>query len=221
MSELRIFISGDFCPIKEAESIISKISDPKEIFGELKEIINKADISITNLEGPFTNRESPIKKLSRNFKISPDIASLLKGVGFNLITLANNHIYDQGQKGLEDTFVTLKRQEINWVGAGETLEKARKPYYCSKKGHKLAFINFAEIQFSSANKFHGGANVMDLIDNVQQIKIAKKKADKVIVIIHGGHEYYHYPSPEMLKRYRFLAESGADAIISNHTPCIG
>jgi len=221
MSEIKIFISGDFCPIREAKNIITKISNPKDIFGELYEIINESDISITNLEGPLTDSESPIKKLSLNFKISPDIASLLKDVGFNLITLANNHIYDQGQKGLEDTFETLEKQDINWVGAGETLEKAQKPYYCTVKGHKLAFINFAEIQFSSANKNHGGANIMHLIDNIHQIKIAKEKVDKVIVIIHGGHEHYHYPSPEMLKRYRFLAENGADVIVGHHTHCIG
>src|SRR6185369_4870371 len=41
----------------------------------------------------------------------------------------------------------------------------------------------------------------------------------VIVIIHGGHEYYHLPSPRMVKQYRFYAENGADAIIGHHTHC--
>jgi len=49
-----------------------------------------------------------------------------------------------------------------------------------------------------------GANPLDIIDNVNQIKAAKATHDKVICIIHGGHEYYHLPSPRMQKQYRFM-----------------
>src|SRR5690554_8220427 len=61
---------------------------------------------------------------------------------------------------------------------------------------------------------------MNIIYNTNQIKEAKATHDKVIVIIHGGHEYYNLPSPRMQKQYRFYAEQGADIIISHHTHCI-
>jgi len=60
-----------------------------------------------------------------------------------------------------------------------------------------------------------------LIDNIYQIQEARKHADHVILIIHGGHEHYHYPSPETQKRYRFYAEQGVSAVIAHHTHCIG
>jgi len=59
-----------------------------------------------------------------------------------------------------------------------------------------------------------------LINNFKQIQEARRKADFVIVIVHGGNEYNHYPSPRMVKQYRFYAEYGADAVIAHHTHCI-
>jgi len=101
------------------------------------------------------------------------------------------------------------------------LEEAQQTVFQTIKGICLAIINFAEIEFSCADSEHGGANPMHLIDNVNQIREAKKHADHVIVIIHGGHEHYYYPSPETQKRYRFYAEQGASVIIAHHTHCIG
>jgi len=82
-------------------------------------------------------------------------------------------------------------------------------------------LNFTEVEFTCADQNHGGANPLDLIENVRQINKAKEKADKVIVIIHGGHEHHKYPSPETQKRYRFFAENGADIILAHHPHCIG
>ena len=61
---------------------------------------------------------------------------------------------------------------------------------------------------------------MDIIDNANQIREAKASHDKVIVIVHGGHEYYNLPSPRMQKQYRFYADQGADIVIGHHTHCI-
>ena len=68
-------------------------------------------------------------------------------------------------------------------------------------------------EFSFANSEHGGANPMDLIDNVHQIRNARNNADHVLLIVHGGHEYNHYPCPETLKRYRFYAEMASRSSI--------
>ena len=95
------------------------------------------------------------------------------------------------------------------------------PFTIEKEGLKIAILNFTENEWSSATKDKGGANPLDIIDNVKQIKTAKAKHDKVICIIHGGHEHYNLPSPRMQKQYRFYAENGADLIVGHHTHCIG
>jgi poly-gamma-glutamate capsule biosynthesis protein CapA/YwtB (metallophosphatase superfamily) len=217
INSVSVFVSGDFCPARMPENILLKRTAAKSVLDDLFETIHKSDLSITNLECPLTRSNKKIKKIGPNLKASPGMASLLKDSGFNLITLANNHIYDYGQQGLSDTLDTLQLYGLSYVGAGLTLQEAQNPFYVEIKGIRLAIINFAEVEFSSANLSHGGANPMDLIDNLRQIEIALNNADHLIVIVHGGHENYHYPSPEMLKRYRFYAESGASVVIAHHT----
>jgi poly-gamma-glutamate synthesis protein (capsule biosynthesis protein) len=218
---VKIFISGDFCPARRAVDLLRQDNAAKSVFGDFCEIIQDADISITNLECPLTRSNDGIKKIGPNLKAPSEIATLLESAGFDLVTLANNHIYDYGQQGLCDTLEALQRAHLSYVGAGPSLKEAQKTFLAEVKGIKLAIVNFAEVEFSCADKNHGGANPMDLIDNVHQIQDARNNADHVLVVIHGGHEHYHYPSPETLKRYRFYAENGASAVIAHHTHCIG
>jgi len=144
----------------------------------------------------------------------------LKQLRIDMVTLANNHILDYGENGLKDTFKALTKEQIAFVGAGNNIQEAAKPFTLEKEGLKIAILNFAENEWSIAENDKPGANPLDIIDNVNQIKAAKATHDKVICIIHGGHEYYHLPSPRMQKQYRFYAEQGADAVIGHHTHCI-
>ncbi len=216
-----LFVSGDFCPARVKVDELLKTNFAATVFGEFNEIIMGADLSITNLECPLTLTNSGIDKIGPNLKAHPGTASMLKSAGFDLVTLANNHIYDYGQQGLSDTLDTLHRYGLSYVGASPSLQEATKILYSEIKDIKLAIVNFAEVEFSCADSQHGGANPMDLIDNIRQIQEARNNADHVLVIIHGGHENFHYPSPATKKRYRFYAESGASAVVAHHTHCIG
>jgi len=136
-----------------------------------------------------------------------------------VVTLANNHILDYGAKGLLDTFESLRQNKIDYVGAGNNLNEANQPLALEKDGVRIAILNFCENEWSIAEEDKPGANPMDIIDNINQIKAAKATHDKVICIIHGGHEYYPLPSPRMVKLYRFYAECGVNALICHHAHC--
>ncbi len=190
----------------------------------VEELFASAEYRILNLEAPITPNEPnhKILKTGPNLRTSEDTTMpYLKQLKTDMVTLANNHILDYGTIGLQNTLETLKRNRITYVGAGNNLDEAARPYTLEKEGIKIAILNFAENEWSSATKDKGGANPLDIIDNVRQIKTAKAKHDKAICIIHGGHEHYNLPSPRMQKQYRFYAENGADLIVGHHTHCIG
>ncbi len=190
----------------------------------VEELFASAEYRILNLEAPITPDEPnhKILKTGPNLRTSEDTTMpYLKQLKTDMVTLANNHILDYGTIGLQNTLKTLERNRIAYVGAGNNLDEADRPYTLEKEGIKIAILNFAENEWSSATKDKGGANPLDIIDNVRQIKTAKAKHDKVICIIHGGHEHYNLPSPRMQKQYRFYAEKGADLIVGHHTHCIG
>ncbi|MDD4089882.1 MAG: CapA family protein [Tissierellia bacterium] len=189
----------------------------------VQDLFSKADYRIVNLEAPITDdrSENKIIKTGPHLRMSEETAiSVLNQLNIDGVTLANNHILDYGTKGLLDTFDTLKSKEVAYVGSGTNLKDAARYITLNKEGMKIAIINFCENEWSIAEENSPGANPMDIIDNANQIKEAKATHDKVIVIVHGGHEYYNLPSPRMQKQYRFYADQGADIVVGHHTHCI-
>jgi poly-gamma-glutamate synthesis protein (capsule biosynthesis protein) len=213
---MKILIAGDFF-------ISDNFKTAKFIEEKTLQLFHSADYRIINLESPMSdsNKQSKILKTGPHLKSLPQISiPVLEELKVNLVTLANNHILDYGEKALLETIENCKKNGINCVGAGVNNSDAQKSFIIKNDNYKIAIINIAENEWASATNSLAGANGMDIIDNVNQIVSAKKDADFVLVFIHGGHEYYHYPSPRMVKQYRFYAENGASAIIGHHPHCI-
>ncbi|MEO8764881.1 MAG: CapA family protein [Ginsengibacter sp.] len=217
MDAIQLNIAGDLFLGGKLEPIAEK--DPESLFDQkILGLFAGADFNIVNLESPLTtaSEDQKIVKTGPNLKASPRTAGVLDLLKINLATLANNHIYDYGDQGLADTLELCKIHNIATVGAGPTLIEASKIFLKKIGHHTIAFVNIAENEWGNANAGHGGANPMNIIANTRSIREAKKLAEIVILIIHGGHEYYHYPSPRMVDQYRYYAEQGASVIISHH-----
>lgn len=212
---MKINIGGDFC-------ITPGFLDENLFSPALTALFNAADYNIVNLECPVSgdNAKNKILKTGPHLRTDERIFNHLKALKINAVTLANNHLLDYGQKGLYDTLNALKEYGVEYVGAGKNTTEASTPLIIENNGLKTAIVNFCENEWSIASHKKGGANPLDIVDNANQIKEAKVKADFVIVIAHGGHEYYQLPSPRMVKQYRFFADNGADAVIGHHTHCI-
>lgn len=214
-----VLIAGDFAPIRGRKAETEKKIDFSE---GVKELFKSVDLSIVNLECPLTTANDTYKiiKDGPNMKCDKSQIGLLKELNVGLVTLANNHIWDFGQKGLEDTIETCNENNIDVMGAGLSLSDAQQIYYFNINEKRISIINFAENEWASANQEHGGANPLDLIDNLKLIEEAKANSDYTMVIIHGGHENFSYPSPRMVKQYRFFIERGADIVINHHQHCV-
>jgi poly-gamma-glutamate capsule biosynthesis protein CapA/YwtB (metallophosphatase superfamily) len=210
-----IIIGGDFY-LSPSQTSGNLITD------EVAALFRQSDIKIVNLESPVIVNDNNDKILKTGPHLATDkyVFSQLKALNITAVTLANNHILDYGEKGLATTINSCRQENIITVGAGKNLPEASKPAILESKGLKIAVVNFCENEWSVASNERSGANPLNIIDNLYQIKAARETADFVIAIIHGGHEIYNLPSPRMVKEYRFFAENGADAVIGHHTHCI-
>lgn len=221
MGTISLNIAGDVFLGRRIESIA--IHKPEELFDiKILELFSASDFNILNLESPLTNTGSEYKlnKSGPNLKASPETIRVLNILKTDLVTLANNHIYDYGNKGIADTLSLCKNNNIATVGAGQTLSEASQTYFKKIKGVTIGVVNIAENEWCNADENRGGANPMNIIANTRSIKSAKELADIVVLIIHGGHELYYYPSPRMIEQYRFYAEQGASMIVGHHSHCI-
>lgn len=219
MEQIEIFIAGDLVP---SFRTIELFKNQKSIllFGDLLPIIEKSDWSIVNLECPVKHEtETPILKSGPTLRTSIETLILLKKVGFKMLTLANNHFYDHGQAGVIETINGCKSNLLEYVGGGTSLEEANATKYVVIKGRKFAFVNLCENEFSIATNMHGGSHALNPVLNYYKIKNAKENADVVVVIVHGGHEGYQYPTLRMKQTYRFFIDAGADCVINHHQHC--
>lgn len=216
---LKILIAGDYCPCDRVLDLIES-ENYKEIFGEVPDYTTQADYSIVNLEAPVViSQAKPIEKCGPNLKCSPKAVKALKYADFDMVTLANNHFYDYGEVGVEDTLSSCSEENIDVVGGGVNLDDASKVFYKEINGIKFAVINCCEREFSIATDCSGGANPLNPIQQYYAICAAKEKSDKIIVIVHGGHEHFNLPSPRMKEVYRFFIDAGADVVINHHQHC--
>jgi poly-gamma-glutamate capsule biosynthesis protein CapA/YwtB (metallophosphatase superfamily) len=216
---MKILIAGDYCPIGRTAQLL-KDKHYSELFNGFEKIIANVDYTIVNFECPITQSNDKIDKTGPNIK-TEDVNSLraLKYAGFNLLTLANNHIQDYGGQGVLDTIKYAKQEGFDLVGAGENKNTAAIPFKKVIKGIRVGFINIAENEFCAAGNNLPGANTFDFIDNTNTIKELKGEVDKVVLIYHGGREHFQLPTPEQRKRLRYFIDCGVDAIVAHHTHC--
>jgi len=204
-----IVIAGDFFPGKDLD-VYNPFSE------EMTQFFRESDYVVLNLEAPLTDRGEPISKTGPNLRMNPGFAKVLKESGVDCVCLANNHIRDFGDVGLEDTIKHCQEAGLDIVGGGVNSEEARKPLIKEIGGQKIAFLNHCEREFSIAGKNKAGANPFDTIQVYYDIAALKDKVDKTIVIYHGGLEHQHLPTPEMVKTFRFMIDVGSDAVIAHH-----
>lgn len=219
-NKISLLISGDFCPIGRIDEIL-KEERYADIFNGFQKITTEVDYSIVNFECPVTTSNVKIDKTGPCLK-TENLNSLkaLKFAGFDLLTLANNHIQDYSGNGVMDTIKYAKKAGFNTVGAGKNSEEASKPFIAEIKGIRIGFVNIAENEFCSATDTLPGANTFDFIENTKTIKELRKRVDKIILIYHGGREHYQLPTPDQRKRLRYFIESGVDAVVAHHTHCV-
>jgi hypothetical protein len=214
---IRILIGGDVCPMGRIESEFVK-GNADAIFHDLLEEIAGVDLSVVNLECPLITQETPIVKAGPILGVSTECVRGFTAAKWDVLNVANNHSYDHGARGLHETISVGKNAGLGIVGAGATIEEARLPYVTQIKGRRIVVYSMAEREFSVAGNDHAGANPLDLIGFVDAVQ-RHKQGGIFIVLIHGGKEFYPFPSPEMVRRCRFMIDQGADAVICSHTHC--
>lgn len=204
----RITVWGDF----KANS-----ADKVNLSGELQLLLNQSDINIVNFEAPVNSAGKAIKKSGPNLSQNEESIRWLENRGFNLISLANNHMMDYGNSGLEATLGSFKLAETMGAGAWDS---AYRIVVKEQDGIKIGFLAGTHGEFGileeKRNKDQKGCAWCGHPDFETLILNSKKVCDYLIVINHGGLEYVDYPLPEWKKIYKKWIDLGADAVIASH-----
>jgi poly-gamma-glutamate capsule biosynthesis protein CapA/YwtB (metallophosphatase superfamily) len=212
--ESTVLVASDWAPIRAFDSIIK--SDPETVYGDMLPVLRAADLRIVNCECVFTSLDKPVWKSGAVFKGEPDHVRGLVAVPFEVACLANNHVFDFGVQGFQESLKVLHGQGIKTVGAGLTEEQAHQPLDLEWNKNRITIINISEGEDLTASKDGPGVYGWDLERARSQIRRSKRRGRCVFVIAHCGLEYIPFPPAYIVAAFRSLADAGADCVIGHH-----
>lgn len=186
-------------------------------FASSTNIIRGADIAFGNLETTITEGD-PVEAFEMRFRADAHAGSALKDAGFDILSLANNHTFDFGERGLLDTLTALDTVGIVHVGAGRDDVEAGQPMFVSVNGIQFAFLAYTDGHFSGreAGAERPGAAFMRPERMKVAVEGAKTFADIVIVSMHSGDEYELEPNENQKAFARAAIDAGADIVVGHH-----
>ena len=217
---MRFIFGGDTVPTEDSEKYFIN-GDADKLFGKALNYFRSADKFFVNLECVLTDSDTPIKKIGPALKASPECVNGLVAMGVTEVCLANNHVYDFGERGFRDTVAALDEANISYLGVGEDNTDSRKPYFFECEGKRFAVINVCEHEYSYALVDRCGANPIDSNLIMQDIRMAKSLSDYTFVLYHGGNAYCRYPSERLYRLCHEMVLSGADVVLCQHSHYIG
>jgi poly-gamma-glutamate synthesis protein (capsule biosynthesis protein) len=233
-----LFGLGDTSPIHEPIAAYSELIRPA---------LASADIRFCAAERPYSEQGTPQLNTGVGGRpVPPHMASVFEDCGFDVVSIASNHIMDFGPQAMLDTREILRAKGIHAIGVGENLEDACRPAFIEKKGVRVAFLSFCSVlregceagpnkagvapmrarTYYEPSGYEPGAparavtipDAGDLAHMVRQIRAAKEQADVVVLSLHWGVAFI----PRLVAGYQsIVAEAaiaaGADVIFGHHT----
>lgn len=232
---LRFLAVGDIMMGRGVESRLRKNGKPPTYsFEEVLPIFRQGDILFGNLEHPVTDGSKSLQPVQKGVKggkyvlrCKTDTFEGIKFAGFNLLSLANNHILDHYEEGLYDTMDILRENGIVWSGAGKNLDEARKPAIIEKKGITVGLLSYTDfarytydgdppLYFAAEENKSGVAPLhAEMIE--EDIQALKGQVDLIAVSLHWGIEESFQVTKQQIELAHRLIDQGVDMILGHHT----
>lgn len=235
--ELKIFAVGDL--------ILDEPAPMERYFDDSREVLKNADVLIGHVETPHTYRSLPSSIDIQAPPSNPEHLKALVDPGFDIASVAGNHLYDCGPYGVIDTVAKLRELGIIPCGGGENIYEAKAPAILEKDGIKIGVISYNATgpKMGWATSQKAGCNYVNVetyyyapmempgappktytfiwpedIEQLQEeVKELKSKVDIAIVTFHKGNGG---PTPKLDTYERPLCyaaiDAGADFIIGHH-----
>lgn len=207
-----ISLNGKYCDPKNFSNIFRFFSEVRNFLDE-----RKISLLIGNLESPLRggSRENILKepRIHTDIKVMESIKLLAPAI----FTVANNHIYDCLEEGFIKTKNWLLSNGFGCVGAGIDIEEARRPFRLSKNGNKISIFSYV-VEDTHPSLPENCGVYLNFLERERALYEIRKEAPSafVIVTLHWGVEFSHYPSPWQRETARSFIEAGAKLIIGHH-----
>lgn len=191
-------------------------------WNDVKSILNRAEVSMVNLETSVSDRGKSTKSEGYGFRSLPYTLEGLVNSGIDIVSLANNHVIDYGYEAFTDTFNNLDNYNIKYVGAGKNKEEANKEQCFNVNDLRICYMASTSILGYShwkAESDKSGVmyfNKENYEEILNKIKSVKATCDYLIYNVHWGVEYSNYPTESQKELAHMLVDAGVDILVGHH-----
>ncbi|MEE3308971.1 CapA family protein [Sharpea azabuensis] len=176
---------------------------PAYFFKNVKDTFTKDDYTLVNFEGTLTNSNSLVTK-TFNFKADKDYIKIIQDGGVDAVSFANNHAYDYGKEGYDDTINTFKENKMPYASYDAVS-------LVEVKGKKIGNIG---VDFSGLNQTKFNKSKAYIDKGIKKLK--KDGADLIIVSQHGGIERQYTVEQMQKDLAHYAIDQGANLVIGHH-----
>ncbi len=207
---------GDMLLGRKLGRLMAEAQDFTLPFHSLGKELSAAGITFGNLEGPFCE-EPPYPDEGMVFRVRPRAVEGLQFAGFDVLSLANNHVLDGGFTCLRFTLGHLREANILPAGAGEDFAEAHAPVIVERAGVKFAFLAYTYAEYNDTPGATRPVVAGRRPENVRRdVAAAREQAEVVFVSLHDGAEYSRRVAQETEAFAHAAIEAGAAAVFGHH-----
>lgn len=212
-----ILFVGDIMLSRSIGDLMERKGDYNLPFINLAEFLRSADLTFGNLEGPISSRGVNIGS-TYSFRADPRVVEGLRFSGFDVLSIANNHVWDYGRDAFTDTLMHLKDSAISYVGGGANSDETHAGIIKEINGTKIGFLAYTDLlpRNISATLTKPGVSFLELEQVKKDIVALKPRADILVVSFHWGEEYKINHNQKQEHIAKSAIDAGADLIIGHH-----
>ncbi|HAB19436.1 MAG TPA: CapA family protein [Verrucomicrobiota bacterium] len=190
-------------------------------FASLEHLIPLTDLMVVNLEGPLAREGEPRSGVTAHLYNEPEVIDWFRRFPTCFCNLANNHMLDYGAPAMRSTRRQLAAAGLFFGGCGNNEADASAPVRITSRGQSIALVSYTTDaphvgSVIAGPSSPGCASLNDPESVIASVERVASTADTVVVCLHWGHEFYHYPTPTQAQFARRLLDAGATLVVGHH-----
>lgn len=212
-----LVLVGDIMLARQVGSKMENSGNWEWPFEKIKTYLSGADLTFGNLEGPISDKGRNQGSIY-SFRADPRAVAGLRAAGLDVLSLANNHIWDWGREAVMDTLDRLAAVDMAALGVGQNRKEANHGKVFDIKGTKVGFLAYTDLYPESlaASENDLGISFWSRDQVLSDLKRLRAESDVLVVSWHSGTEYEKNPTVEQKEKYQWLITSGADLVVGHH-----
>lgn len=190
--------------------------DIDALFSEVQQLLKSSDLVFGNLEAVLSfSGHDPGALGSAQMRGDPTFAQTLRRVGFDVISVANNHADQHGEGAFWETIEHLETAGIRCCGLVGDAPWVCQPVVLTRSGMTIGVLGYScrPRQYGTSSQLYAAGDLDEICGDVRRLQ---PNVDAVIVSLHWGEEFVSHPSAEEVELGHAIIDAGAVLVVGHH-----